>query len=83
MESFALWLILGFLVITILPIAVVLSLLIAHPWLWWVLLGVVLLGLWYLATHAEELARKLGPKDTKGSSSLKAEARLPKKSCRG
>ena len=47
----------------LLPVALLISLLIAHPWLWFVFIGLVLAGLWYLATHAEELAQKLGPKD--------------------
>ena len=56
---------LGFLIpilLFLLPVALLISLLIAYPWLWLVLIGLALYGLWYLATHAEELARKLGPK---------------------
>ncbi len=51
------------LLLALLPIVVFLSLLLAYPWLWGVILGLVLFGLGYLATHAEDLARKLGPKE--------------------
>ena len=51
------------LLLALLPVVMFLSLLVANPWLWWVILGLVLFGLWYLVTHAEDLARKLEPKE--------------------
>ncbi len=77
---------LGFLVpllLILIPFLLLVSLLIAHPWLWLVLIGLVLLGLWHLATHAEEWAQKLGPKDPDDLPSLDAEAHHPKELNRG